>query len=65
MEIPYSYELLRDTSILPIWREETRQVYPHYFNLGYVATEAVVDKSQEPRTFVKMERSRLERILQC
>lgn len=64
VEIPHSYDSLRNTPLLLLWREVTRQVYTHYFSLGYIATESIVIKSQDPRSFVKMERRSLERILQ-
>jgi len=65
IEIPYNYEAFRkrDTSILQKWRAETRQLYMHYFKRGYIATESFVDKSNEKRSFVKLERGPLKRIL--
>ncbi len=66
VEIPYDYDRYRDVapSILQAWREETRQLYTHYFNFGYVATTAALDKSADSRSFVKLERRPVQRILQ-
>jgi len=66
VEIPYGYDSYRksDPSLLQAWRVTTRRVYQHYFDLGYVATAAAVDESEPKRSFVKLERRPLERILQ-
>lgn len=66
VEIPYGYDSYRksDPALLQAWRAMTRRVYQHYFSLGYVATAAAVDESEPKRSFVKLERGPLERILQ-
>ncbi len=66
IEVPYSYAQVRevDPAILQAWRMETRQLYSHYFSLGYFATAALIDKRGHRRSFVKIERRPLERILQ-
>lgn len=66
VEVPYSYARVRavDSTILRAWRLETRQLYTYYFDLGYFATAALIDKRSRPRSFVRMERRSLERILQ-
>jgi len=65
VEIPYSYDKLRDFNrrALIKWREETRQLYVRLFKARYIATEVILDKSNYPRSFVKLERRPLERIL--
>ena len=65
IEIPYSNEEFRklDASILQQWRAETRGLYTHYFKRGYFATRVFVDKSEQKRSFVKLERGPLRRIL--
>jgi len=65
VEIPYSYDKLRDFNrrILIKWREETRELYVRLFKARYIATEVILDKSDYPRSFVKLERRPLERIL--
>ena len=65
VEIPYSYDKLRNLNrkILIKWREETRQLYVRLFKARYIATEVILDKSNYPRSFVKLERRPLERIL--
>ncbi len=65
VEIPYSYDKLRDFNreILIKWREETRELYVRLFKTRYIATEVILDKSDYPRSFVKLERRPLERIL--
>jgi len=65
VEIPYSYEKLRDfnRSILIKWREETRKLYLRLFKTRYIATEVILDDNDSPRSFVKLERRPLERIL--
>ena len=65
VEIPYSYDKLRDFNrrVLIKWREETRQLYVRLFKARYIATEVILDKSNYPRSFVKLERRPLERIL--
>jgi predicted GNAT superfamily acetyltransferase len=66
IEIPYSYAQVRsvDPAILRAWRAETRQLYSHYFGLGYFATAALITKGEHSRSFVRMESRPLERILQ-
>jgi len=66
VEIPYNNEEVRkrDLSILQQWRAETRQLYTHYFKKGYVATGALVEESEGKRSFVKLERGSLRRVLQ-
>jgi predicted GNAT superfamily acetyltransferase len=66
IEIPSDHEELRkrDLSILQRWRAETRRLYLHCFRRGYVATGALVDESEGKRSFVKLERRSLQRILQ-
>ena len=66
IEIPYDCEEVRrrDLSMLQQWRAETRRLYMHYFKKGYVATGALVDESEGKRSFVKLERGSLRRILQ-
>jgi len=65
VEIPYSYDKLRNFNlgVLTKWREETRELYVRLFKARYIATEVVLDKSDYPRSFVKLERRPLERIL--
>jgi predicted GNAT superfamily acetyltransferase len=65
VEIPYNYDKLRDINktILSEWREQTRRLYARLFKARYVATEALLDKSGYPRSFVKLERRPLTRIL--
>jgi predicted GNAT superfamily acetyltransferase len=65
VEIPYSYDKLRNFNIgfLIKWREETRELYVRLFKSQYIATEVILDKSNYPRSFVKLERRSLERIL--
>jgi predicted GNAT superfamily acetyltransferase len=65
VEIPYNYDTLRDVNrrILIKWREQTRELYMRLFKSGYIATEVVLDKSDYPRSFVKLERRSLKRIL--
>ena len=65
VEIPYSYDKLRDFNleILIKWRAETRELYVRLFKARYIATEVILDKSDYPRSFVKLERRPLERIL--
>lgn len=65
IEIPHNYEAFRklDSLILRQWRAETRQLYTHYFRGGYIATGAYVDESDGKRSFVKLERGPLRRIL--
>jgi predicted GNAT superfamily acetyltransferase len=65
VEIPFDYEQLRSTdpSMLQRWRTETRKLYLHYFRSGYIATETMIDKSTDRRSFVKLERGSLQRIL--
>lgn len=65
VEIPYNYDTLRDVNrrILIKWREQTRELYMQLFKARYIATEVVLDKSDYPRSFVKLERRSLERIL--
>ncbi|MGO9645412.1 MAG: GNAT family N-acetyltransferase [Candidatus Bathyarchaeia archaeon] len=65
VEIPYSYDKLRNLNreILIKWREETRELYVRLFKARYIATEVILDKSDYPRSFVKLERRPLERIL--
>jgi len=65
VEIPYSYDKLRrvNREILIKWREETRELYLRLFKARYAATEVILDKSDYPRSFVKLERRPLERIL--
>jgi len=65
VEIPYNYDTLRDVNrrILIKWRGQTRELYMRLFKSGYIATEVVLDKSDYPRSFVKLERSSLKRIL--
>jgi predicted GNAT superfamily acetyltransferase len=65
VEIPYSYDKLRkfNRQILIKWREETRKLYMRLFKTRYIATEVILDKSDYPRSFVKLERRPLERIL--
>ncbi len=66
VEVPYNYAEVRkvDPSILQAWRLETRRLYMNYFSSAYVATGSVLDTSNQPRSFVKLERRPLERILQ-
>jgi predicted GNAT superfamily acetyltransferase len=65
LEIPANIDQLRDrnASALHRWRAETRQLYVHYFKSGYVVTETVIDESADRRSFVRLERGPLERIL--
>jgi predicted GNAT superfamily acetyltransferase len=65
IEIPHKYEDFRklDASVLQQWRSQTRQLYMHYFKRGYIATKSFVDKSDGKRSFVKLERGPLKRIL--
>jgi len=65
VEIPYSYDKLRDfnRAILIKWREETRKLYVRLFKARYIATEVILNKSDYSRSFVKLERRPLERIL--
>jgi predicted GNAT superfamily acetyltransferase len=65
VEIPYSYDKLRkfNRRILIKWREETRKLYVRLFKTRYIATEVILDKSDYPRSFVRLERRPLERIL--
>jgi len=66
IEIPYSYEDIRkvDARILQVWRVETRKLFSNYFDSGYFATECIVDRKNR-RSFVKLERGPLERLLQA
>jgi chorismate synthase len=66
VEIPANIEQLPDTvrSTLQRWRTETRRLFVRYFKSGYVAKETVIDESADRRSFVKLERGPLERILQ-
>jgi predicted GNAT superfamily acetyltransferase len=66
LEIPANIDQLRDrsASALHRWRADTRQLYVHYFKLGYIATETLIDDSADRRSFVRLERGPLERILQ-
>jgi predicted GNAT superfamily acetyltransferase len=65
IEIPHKYEEFRrlDPSILQQWRAETRRLYTHYFKRGYIATRAFVCESDGKRSFVRLERGPLRRIL--
>ena len=65
VEIPYSYDNLRkfNRQILIKWREETRKLYLRLFKARYIATEVILEKSDYPRSFVKLERRPLKRIL--
>jgi chorismate synthase len=66
LEIPANIDRLRDrnASALHRWRGDTRRAYVHYFKLGYIATETVIDELADRRSFVRLERGPLERILQ-
>jgi predicted GNAT superfamily acetyltransferase len=66
VEIPYKYDDVRavDPAFLPDWRRETRTAYNHCFGLGYIATDSIVIDSEIPRSYVKLERRPLERVLQ-
>jgi chorismate synthase len=66
VEIPYEYEAVRtvDPALLLDWRRETRTAYSHYFGLGYLATDSMVVGSDVPRSYVRLERRSLERLLQ-
>jgi chorismate synthase len=66
IEIPHRYEDFRklDSSVLQQWRAETRRLYTHYFKRSYIATGSFVDNSGGKRSFVKLERGPLKRILQ-
>ena len=65
VEIPTEIDQLRYRKALALrWRTNTRKLYAHYFESGYLATETVVDESADRRTFVKLERGTLKRILQ-
>ena len=64
LEIPTDINQLRNRSPSTLrWRTDTRQLYAHYFKSGYFATETIVDESADRRTFVKLERGPLKRIL--
>ncbi len=65
IEIPSSYDRLREvnSAILQKWRKDTRKLYTSCFRLGYVATGAAVHDSNNPRSFVRIERGALKRIL--
>jgi predicted GNAT superfamily acetyltransferase len=66
IEIPYEHDRVRRIghSLLQYWREYTRRTYRHYLGRGYIATGSIVEQGIEQRSFVRLERSPLERILQ-
>ena len=64
VEIPSDINQLRHRKALAhSWRAGTRRLYVHYFESGYFATETMVDELADRRTFVKLERGPLKRIL--
>jgi len=64
VEIPSDINQLRHRKALAHhWRTDTRRLYMHYFDLGYLATETLIDELADRRTFVKLERGPLKRIL--
>jgi len=65
LEIPANIDLLRrrNASYVYRWRAGTRKLCLHYFRRGYVATGAVIDRSADRRSFVRLERGSLKRLL--
>jgi predicted GNAT superfamily acetyltransferase len=64
VEIPTHIGLSQDEDPLALkhWRKDTRQLCLHYFSRGYIATETETDKETD-RTFIRLERGSLQRIL--
>ncbi|MBY9001680.1 MAG: GNAT family N-acetyltransferase [Candidatus Heimdallarchaeota archaeon] len=51
VEIPdnFSELLIKNQTLAKKWRAESRKVFTHYFNQGYVAGDFVLDKKTSPR----------------
>ena len=64
VEIPTYIDRLHDedSSALKRWRKDLRQLCLRYFNRGYIATAAEADEVTD-RTFIRLERGPLQRIL--
>jgi len=64
IEIPTHIEQSQDEDLsgLKRWRRDTRQLYSHYFNRGYIATATETDEVTKC-TFIRLERGPLQRIL--
>lgn len=64
VEIPTHIERSQDEdpSGLKRWRRDTRALYSHYFSRGYIVTATETDEVTN-RTFIRLERGPLQRIL--